>query len=312
MDSPISEPAEKAILALGTGEELPSNTALAYLSGLTISEISLFRKEWRKLETERRRRVISRLVELAEDNLEYNFDSIFRQCLRDTDEEVRSQAIEGLWENEETSLIDPLIALLEQDESEKVQAAAAKALGKFAVLAELDKLRPENVDKVRETLLGAIEDSNKSEEVIRRAIEAAAPLNLPDVKEAIKNAWESNNPGFKISAVYAMGKSCDTSWMPVLLRELENEDVEIRYEAAGACGELECEEAVPSLITLAKYDDDVEVRMAAIQALGKIGNVQAREYLEQCLKNTSIAVREAAQEAIQNIDATDDPLSLRM
>jgi HEAT repeat protein len=208
--------------------------------------------------------------------------------------------------------IDPFITLLEEDESDKVQSAAAKALGKYAILAELGKLRNENKEKVQEALLGAIDDRNKSPEVIRRVLESAAPLSVPDVQEAINDAYNSNDPGLIISAIYSMGKSCNSSWMPVLLKEMENDDPEIRYEVAGACGELEDERTVPALIKLANEDDDIDVQMAAIQALGKIGSLSARECLKLCLESHNDAVKEAAEEALQNIDASDDPLSFRM
>ena len=75
---------------------------------------------------------------------------------------------------------------------------------------------------------------------------------------------------------------------------------------------MEDERAVPALIKLANEDDDIDVRMAAIQALGKIGRLSARECLKLCLESHNDAVKQAAEEALQNIDASDDPLSFRM
>ena len=312
MDSSFSESIGKAIRELAKGEEIPSNTTLTELSGLGSNEMKFFRDIWGELNTERRIQIVSRLLELAEDNLELNFDTIFRLCLNDPEDDIRCMAIEGLWENEDTSLIDPLIKLLEEDESDKVQAAAALALGKYALLAELGKLRNGITEKVQEALLGAIDDRNKSTEVLRRTLESAAPLSIPDVQEAINDAYFSNDPGLVISAIYSMGKSCDLAWLPILLKEMENDDPEIRYEAAGACGELEDERAVPALIKLANGDDDIDVRMAAIQSLGAIGSLSARECLKLCLESHDDAVKEAAEEALQKIDASDDPLSFRM
>lgn len=312
MDSSISESIGKAIRELSEGEEIPDNTTLTELSGLSSGEMKIFGEVWDGLDPERRIQIVNRFSELAEDNLELNFDAIYIYCLADPEEDIRSLAIEGLWENEDTALIDHFITLLEEDESDKVQSAAAIALGKYAVMAELGKLRNEYAEKVREALLGAIDDRNKSIEVIRRVLESAAPLSMPDVQEAINDAYYSNDPGLIISAIYSMGKSCNLSWLPVLLKEMENDDPEIRYEAAGACGELEDERAVPALIKLANGDDDIDVQMAAIQSLGKIGSLSARECLKLCLESHNDAVKEAAEEALQNIDASDDPLSFRM
>ncbi len=304
MDTPISETARNAIEALSNDDDL-SGIILAGLSNLTRTELELFRTRWPDIDDDRRIQALSRLVELAENNVEYNFDSIFRYALKDSNEDVRYLAIEGLWENEQTSLIDSFIELLESDESDRVQAAAAVALGKFAVMAELKKLRPQSAEKVIEALLGAVDDRNKSVEVTRRVIESAAPLNIPDVKEAIREAYESGNPDLKISAIYSMGKSCDLSWISVLLGELRNEEPEFRYEAATACGELEDEESVPALIELT-HDSDIEVCLASIQALGKIGSLAAKKCIEYYLESSNQAVREAAEEAAGYFDASDD------
>ncbi|NLE09444.1 MAG: HEAT repeat domain-containing protein, partial [Dehalococcoidales bacterium] len=239
---------------------------------------------------------------------EYNFDNIFRLCLKDTHEDVWYGAVEGLWENEETSLIDPLIDILENDESAKVQAAAATALGKFAVMAELEQLHPESAEKVIDTLLSAIDNRDNATDVTKRVLESAASISLPDVHEAINNAYYSSNPDLKISALFAMGKSFDSSWLPILIQELENDDAAVRFEAAGACGELESPEAVPALVTLAENDEDIEVRCAAIQALGKIGSPPAQEYIQLCLKSSNDAVREAAEDALGFIHAFDETL----
>ncbi len=304
-------PVEKIITGLAREDSPLLNSELIELSNLSLEEMNSFESSWPAIGTERRRQIMDRLVELAEDNLELNFDAIFKSCLKDGDDEVRAKAIEGLWENEEASLIDPLISLLEQDSSERVQAAAAVALGKYAMLAEHDKLRDSHISKVHQALLAAIGDKKKPVEVICRALEAAAPASLPEVREAIGNAYKSGIPALKVSSIYAMGKSCDPVWLPVLLSELSSADAELRFEAAGACGELDEEEAVPYLITTVD-DSDVDVRMAAIQALGKIGSVRATGCLRQCLESNNEAVRQAAEQALNMVEANDDPLSFRL
>ncbi|MBN2240219.1 MAG: HEAT repeat domain-containing protein [Dehalococcoidales bacterium] len=309
-DSSISEPVRKVVEELSTGEENLSNALLAEFSNLNQSEMAFLITEWDLLAEEQRLHIVSRLFEMAEDNIEFNFDSIFKYCLQDRNEDIRCLAIEGLWENEETSLIKPLVDLLENDESDKVQAAAALALGKFVEKAEFGKLRPVFSEQVKEALLSAVDDRNRSPMVIRRVLEAVAPLSVPDVSEAIQDAYETDDAYMIISAIYAMGKSCNKSWIPVLLKELENDDPEIRFEAAGALGELEEEESVPYLINLVN-DDDMEVRLKVIQSLGKIGTASARECLGLCLESTSDAIRDAAESAIQEINASDDPLSFR-
>jgi HEAT repeat protein len=311
MEPAMPLPIEKTIAELGNGDKPLLNSRLVELSNLNSAQLKLLERVWETTETKRRRQIIYRLVELAEDNFELNFDSIFKGRLMDQDAEVRSKAIEGLWESEEASLIDPLINLLEQDSSEKVQAAAATALGKFAMLAELEKLRPSHKSKLCQALLAIINNKSRPLEVKRRALEAAAPLSLPQMKKAIMEAYRSRNPRLKTSAIFAMGKNCDQSWLPILLKELASPDVEVRYEAAGACGELGEKEATPYLVELV-YDPDVDVQLAAIQALGKIGDPEAKGCLEQCLDNPSQIIQQAAEQALCELEAGENPLSFRL
>ena len=286
------------------------NSSLVALSNLSPEELRFLEQAWAATELKRRRQIINRLVDLAEDNFALNFDGIFKGCLKDQDAEVRSKAIDGLWESEEASLINPLVNLLEQDSSEKVQAAAATALGKFAMLAELDKLRSCHATKVVEALVVVINDKSRFIEVRRGAMGAAAPLNLPQIKEAITQAYQSDNSKLVTSAIYAMGRNCDPFWLPTLLEELSSVDAEMRYEAAGACGELGEEEAVPYLIKLIN-DPDIDVQMAAVQALGEIGGTEAKRCLKQCLNNPSEVIHQAAEHALHQLEVEEDPLSFR-
>ncbi len=308
MEPPTPLSIKETIADLGNSNQSLLSSRLVDLSNLNSEELRFLEQVWVEIEPERRRQIVYRLVELAEDNFELNFDSIFWNCLKDQDAEVRCKAIEGLWENEETSLIDPLINLLEQDSSERVQTAAATALGRFAMLAEHKKLRSCHASKVSQALLVALGDDSKPIEVKCHVLEAAAPLSLPRVKKAIREAYQSHNAKLRISAIYAMGKNCDGSWLSVLLKELASADAEIRYEAVGACSELGEEEAVPYLITLID-DPDTDVQLAAIQALGKIGGTGAKECLEQCLSNPSEAISQMAEQALQELKAGEDSLS---
>jgi HEAT repeat protein len=311
MEPGLPPPVEQTIAKLVNPETKLSDSWLVDLSSLNSAELKKLEQAWPTIEAKRRRQVIYRLVELTEDNFELDFDSIFKRCLKDEDVEVRSKAIEGLWENEEASLIEPLIELLEKDSSEAVQAAAATALGKFALLAELEKLRPSYKARISRSLLAVINDQDKPVEVKRRALEAASPLTLPQMNKAIAQAYQSGNNKFKISALFAMGNSGNPSWLPVLCKELANPDAEIRYEAAGACGELGEEEAASYLCELAS-DPDIDVRLAAIQALGKIGGPEAKGCLEKCLNYPDEALQVAAEQALSQLEAEEDPLFSQM
>jgi HEAT repeat protein len=285
------------------------NAKLVDLSNLNTGELKSWSEAWAGIDVNRRRLIVNRLVELAEDNFELNFDSIFKNCLKDTDAEIRVKAIEGLWENEEFTLITPFIKMLNEDRSEAVQAAAAKALSKYAMLAELKKLGASSSSRVSQALLAILSDKNKPREVWRRALEAAAPLSLPEVRRAIDEAYKSSDPKLRNSAIYAMGRNCAASWMPILLKEMLNPDADVRYEAAGACGEICDDEAVPHLIKLTR-DKDSEVQRVAVASLGKIGGVKAKQHLLKCQNSADEIVSEAAEQALKLMDMEEDSFIL--
>lgn len=308
MEPDISPNIEDILADLINLDKPLRNSSLVNLSNLNSEELKSFEQVWATIKANRRRQIINRLTELAENNFELTFDTIFRSCLKDKDSEVRSKAIEGLWEDEEPSLINPLIALLNEDSSEKVQTAAAAALGKFAMLAELNKLRPHHTEKISEALIAAFNDRSRPTEVRHRVLEAVAPLNQSQVKAAIIEAYQSDDAKLKTSAIYAMGKNCDPSWLPMLLNELGNANYEMRYEAAWACGEIGEEEAVPHLIKLTN-DSDTDIQLAAIQALGKIAGTEAKRYLELYLDSPSKVIRQAAEKALEQLEIEKDRLS---
>jgi HEAT repeat protein len=300
-----------AILTRLAGEKTLRHTELVELSNVTPAEMPLFKTEWLKVPVARRREVATRLVELAEDNAELTFNSIFRALLKDEDAEVRESAIEGLWEDDHTALIATFTKMMEQDASEDVQAAAAAALGKFALLAECGKLRDIYNQTLSKSLLAVVNNPSKPLVVRRRALESVSAFSQPGVDEAIKAAYVSGNHDYKMSALFAMGRHSDTTLMPILTAELSSTDAETRYEAASALGEMGEEEAVSHLVELLD-DTDSDVQMAAIRSLGEIGGAQAKKVLQKCLASPNEAIAEMAEDALAELSAGENPIDLRL
>ena len=298
----MEENLEHYLESLADEERSLRNADLMRLSNLTAEDLRLVVSVWRDIDAERRRDVLVRLIDLSEENLEADFNDLFKHCLGDESAEVKAKAIEGLWECDDRTLVRPLTSLLTQDPSEEVRAAAAAALGKFAVLSQAGKMLQKDGDRIKQGLMNAVLDGDESLSVRRRAMEAVAPFNTDDVQKVIQDAYRSPVKGMRCSAVYAMGKSCDTRWLPIILSELQNSDAAMRFEASNACGELGEEPAVPHLIPLFE-DDDHETQISAIAAVGNIGGSLARKALLRCIKSADDLAAEAAQEALDNLDA---------
>ena len=301
---------EKCLQEIKDGDTPVSHSFLFDLSNLTPPEDEAFTQVWTTVPAARRLATIERLVDLAQNSAELDFNEVFRQCLNDEDSGVRGQAIEGLWEDEDRLLIPTLCDLIKDDPSPKVRAAAALALGKFAILAQEGKLLKKDSNRTRECLLATLQDDSEDLKVRRRALEAVAVLETSRVKELIKWAYESDDLDLKCSSLYAMGKTGEPYWLSFLFKELKNPNSPLRYEAANACGELEEEEAIPHLMPLTE-DDDLQVQISAIQAIGTIGGPLAKKALRRCLKSGDAAIEDAAREYLKIADASEDLMAFK-
>ena len=283
---------------------------LARLSALSAEQADLLAAASPRIDANRRREVVQELLDLAEDNVEFDFDAVFLRGLQDSDAEVRLGSVRGLWEHEGPDLIATLARLTKNDEDAAVRAESALGLGRFVLLFEEGRLRQRHFREAEAALRDVISNNEEIPEVRARALEAIAAHDEPWVRQAISEAYESGVRRLKVAATHAMGRSCEARWLPLLLRELGSEEPELRYEAATALGSVGDESAVPQLVAHLT-DTDEEVRDASIAALGEIGGQEARSALTELAQEGPPAARDAAVAALAEIDFEQDPLSFR-
>lgn len=292
---------QNTLLALEDPTRLIPSIDLDVLSDLTAADLERFKATWQTLAPDRRRALLANLVELAEDHVDAYFDPIYLWLLNDKDAQVRTQAIEGLWEDEDVRLISPLLSRLEHDVAPKVRAVAAASLGRFLLLGEMGELDPAIAKRIENALAETFSDDEDDVLVRRRALEALAYSSQEFVQDLILEAYEDDDESLHLSAVFAMGRSADLRWKDRVLDELSHVDAAMRFEAARASGELELADAVPELIGLLQ-EDDVELRDSAVWALGRIGGPAARRALQACANSRDPDLREAAEDALAEID----------
>ena len=285
-----------------------SNSDFIEVSDLSPSELGVFARYWFRLSQERKRAILTTMVELAEDSPELDFSTIFKMCLKDDDEWVLEKAIDGLWEYEDRSVLPGLTQVLTSGRGPEVRASAASALGKFCVLAQEDYLVSADAAKIHAALMSALQDTDESLEVRRRCLEAVAPFNTPDIRDQICWAYQSDDLLLQSSAIFAMGRSGDVSWLPTLVKELDNREPALRFETANACGDLGEEDLVPYLVPLLE-DDDYQVQVAGLNALGKIGGPLAKRALLRCIEEADATLEEAARAALENVEFLEDPMA---
>ena len=282
---------------------------LAQLSGLLGDDLDELRSRWTEVGPARRREILTVLIDLADDNSELDFGAVYDTALTDPDAAVRERAVSGLWESEDRRTISKLTGLLSDDADERVRAAAAVALGHSAVLAATGKLVERDVARVHDALMERLGDEDEALAVRRRALEAVAAFAKPEVPGLIRRAYESDEPKLRQSALCAMGRTGDPTWLPTIHREMHSGDPAMRYEAANAARDVGETESVPHLADLIE-DPDVEVALAAVLALGLIGGARAKKLLrDTSASDEDASVIEAASEALRLAEMDEENLS---
>jgi HEAT repeat protein len=294
--------------ALCKSAEMPAQALLYCLSNLEAEDAERIREVWPHRPVTLRRRLSTRLVELAEADFTLDFGAFFRLGLEDVDAEVRQISIEGLWEDQDVRLVPRLATILQEDKAVGVRAAAATSLGRFVLLGELEKIRPKPRAAAYQALLAACQALDEHVEVQRRAMESLAYIGDEVVVETIGTAFAASEEKLRISAIFSMGRSADTRWNEHVQQELFSPNPEMRYEAALACGKLQLSEAVPKLEELVE-DVDSEVQEAVLWALGQIGGDKARAILMHYCGAENEATRAAAEAALEELEFLHGDLS---
>jgi HEAT repeat protein len=296
---------------LERAEKAPAATELIALSGLAGEDRARFLAVWRAVSIQRRRDIIDLLGEMAEDNADLDFHSVFMIGLLDDDVQVRAEAIKALWEYERSDLVSVLLRLL-HDPEPIVRSEAALGLGRYLLRYELSGADGPLAVEIESALRATVNNETELTEVRGRALEAVGVRSHEWVHDLINEAYEIGDRRMRISSVHAMGRNAEADWLPNVLAEMQSDDAEMRFEAATAAGSIGDEEAIPHLGELAA-DEDAEVQEAAIGALGLIGGPQARSVLHSiAAEHSDPRVLEAVSDALAEADFVEDPLGFKM
>jgi HEAT repeat protein len=271
------------------------------LTDLSPSELDAFYSSWSQFESERRKLIIRHLADISEENFHVDFTEIFAHCLSDEMAAVRKASLDGLWDTDKLSLIEPIIEVMEKDEDIAVRALAAATLGHFVLLAEWQQIPLETSEPIVEALLKVLENNDTPFEIRRSSLEAISASADQRIPNFIDDAYESDETELRVSAIFAMGRSADSRWLPEIMTEMTSARFDLRVEAARAAGGIGHSDSVQDLAQLL-IDDELEVKLAAISSLGKIGGSRAQELLETLADDPEFGeLHEAAQEALEEL-----------
>ncbi len=275
------------------------------LSGLSSEEIDRISPVWRGLDDERRRKLMRQVADLSEVDFELDYGAFGLFALDDPDAEVRQAAIDTLWIDGSVVFMSRLIDMAKTDKSDTVRAAAMSELGRFILMGEYEELPEKEVLRAQQVAITAWNDKSEDFHVRRRALEALANGSHEMVPGAILEAYNNPDLLMKVSAVFAMGRTCNASWAGLVMTELGSSEPEIQFEAARAAGELGLPQAVRYLDVLAARRD-TEIREVAVWSLGEIGGDKATRVLtrlaEQAEEREDDEFLELVEDALANAE----------
>ncbi len=204
---------------------------------------------------------------------------------------IRASAIIATGKARDREAIPRLIEILEnENEVEWLRGCAAIALGRIAG------------DEVADPLIKALQDKDLF--VSRAVILALGELKneeaLPHLKALLANQAKKDLHPLAINVLAATGGKKVTS---TLLEALENENSQVRCNAALALGDLRSKEAVVPFLKLME-DENETLRAIAASALGLIGDKRAADTLIKALEDKADTVRIIAASSLGYLGET--------
>lgn len=263
---------------------------------------------WPSIDPGVRRRLVAEAVDLANENVSYQFGRLCRIALRDPFPDVRQVALSGLWEDQSDSLLDELLEIARTDASMDVRAAALVLLGSAIPVLQDSASGAALLGQIATLVLHVAGNPSAATIIRRRAVEALGYLEQSELtRSLIVDAFQFGDPALEAGALVAMGRSLESRWRTIVRSLLTSEDPELRYESAQALGQIGTTDDVLALSKLT-IDDDADVRLAAIMALGEIGGPGAVRVLRNLLTMDSRVDRETIQDALDTALLSNDPL----
>ncbi len=256
-----------------------------FFSDVNETELQQVKDYWEEISEKRKTTLLQDLAGMMDNNFQVCFDNFAKFCILDDVPSVREAAIRLLYEYERRDLIPVMLDILENDADDMVQAAAGTMLGNYVYLGELEELPQKDKTLIEKTLLHMIEESESSL-VQRRCLEAVSYSSRDEVDPLILTAYETGERDWIASALFAMGRSANSQWIPYVHRNLEHDDSDIQFEAIQAAGRMYLESTLPLLLTLAEEAESLTqpIRMALAEAMKNIGGEEGIQALNLLLK----------------------------
>lgn len=211
-------------------------------------------------------------------------------ALRSGDPLTTERAAHLAWPLIDEDMTTELLAIVRSDAAPEIRGSAAIAFGPTLEDEHLDRLAAEGAGsaasetasalavRIQAALREAFEDTSQPKLVRRRALEASVRGPLDWHPDAIRGIADSEDEDWRLTALFCMGNS--EGFDEQVLDALQAASGDMLVTAVRAAEDLVLEDAGPRLLELAAGDTPMDVRSAAIYALGTIRPDGAQELLE--------------------------------
>ncbi|HZD05514.1 MAG TPA: hypothetical protein VE173_11360 [Longimicrobiales bacterium] len=203
-------------------------------------------------------------------------------------------------------LVETLLSIVESpDDPPDLRAMAAISLG--PTLEELDlgwlddpedeSVTPSVARAIQDHLRAAYMDPAVPKDVRRRVLEASVRCPEDWHTGAVRAAYHSGDPAWRLSAVFCMGFVGEFDGE--IVEALQSDNAELRFEAVRAAGRAVVEPAWPLVSALVRSPGiDRPLLLAAIDAVASIQPETAPEVLGDLILVEDEEIAEAVQDAL--------------
>ena len=136
------------------------------------------------------------------------------------------------------------------------------------------------------------------------SVDPAPPSSTVQLKELRTILLDEDQKMFqRMRSVFKLRNIRSPESCLILCEAFNSESALLRHELAYVLGQMQMDEALPTLIRILSDDKEhVMVRHEAAEALGAIGNHQAIPTLKQFLTDEHIEVSESCEVALDSLD----------
>ena len=293
---------QELMYALVTDLEYPTWEDLSCLGDLQEEDRTELASFWGLVSQVRRLRVAHGCRELAQDSSVFRGGALFRFLLSDHDPQIRTEAVRALGLDPEVASFTAVLAQMKAETDEWVRIAAASSIGCFLLAGELEPWPVPVQTQATALLIGWSQDG--SADLIGAALPNLGFSSRPEVKEVLTQNLVSSWEVRREAALAGIANTADVRWESRIMK-VWHEDMElsVRTAALKAAGQLGLQVFLDICLNVIEFENEIQLRLGAIEALGNIGGAVAARGLAYAADTSDEEQFTAAKMAMERMDS---------